>query len=166
MTTHIVVAQIIKTQTKILRCKLKFINAKWLATDSYLYIWHKWVIVPPRILRLRLSKFLFHPPLYFSLLLVLKVCTTTAQPLFLTGVTAGIKSVCHHACLSQLSYTTRDLPRDSTVHNELGPPTSIYQLLTKKMPHRHAYSIFSLEIPSSQVILDCAKLIKSNQHNP
>lgn len=41
------------------------------------------------------NKFLSHPILYSSTVLVLKACTITSQPLFLTSVAAGIKSVCH-----------------------------------------------------------------------
>ena len=60
--------------------------------SSYLY----------EIFRLKESEFLSHPALYSSLVLRLKVCTTTIRPLWLTSDAAGIKGVCHYclACMT------------------------------------------------------------------
>ena len=55
-------------------------------------------LLPFEIFRLSESEFLSHLALYSSLVLGLKVCTTT-RPLWLTSVAAGIKGVCHH-CLA------------------------------------------------------------------
>ena len=54
------------------------------------------------IFRLKESEFLSHPALYSSLVLRLKVCTTTAWLLWLTSVAPGITSVSYHclACMT------------------------------------------------------------------
>ena len=60
--------------------------------SSYLY----------EIFRLKDSEFFSHPALYSSLMLGLKVYTTTAWPLWLTSVASGIKGVYHH-CLAPMA---------------------------------------------------------------
>ena len=51
----LVVTWIIKIQRQIFGFNLKIRKAKWTAPGFYLYLRPKWAILPPRILRLRLS---------------------------------------------------------------------------------------------------------------
>ena len=60
-------------------------------------------------------------------------------------------------------YNPGSLPKDSTTYNSLGPPTSIINQdnnptdLPTDSSHR---GLFSIEIISSEMTLDCAKLTK------
>jgi hypothetical protein len=63
---------------------------------------------------------------------------------------------------SALVYTTQDhLPRGSTTQKELGPPMSIMnqENSLKDLPtSQSGGGIFSVEVPSSWIILTCVRL--------
>ena len=86
----------INKNPEILAFKLKIRKAKQLTTGFYLYLRPNGLILPPRILRLRLSlRPVFSHLIFFSSPRIKGVCPHTAWPLWLTSAAGGIKGVCH-----------------------------------------------------------------------
>lgn len=95
-------SHLIKTQKHILEFKLQVGKINWPTPVSFLYFILKCVILPPLILRMRMRVRHVSSHLYFYVVLEIKVCTTTAQPLWPTSVAAAIKGLCQH-CLASMA---------------------------------------------------------------